>query len=78
MSSGGATSNPCDLQVYDAEMSGLQRHTVRSMNGLVALFFAVDAIMKMIAQGVLLTPTAYFQVSPMQESSSNFAESQPY
>ena len=39
-----------------------QRHIVRSMNYLVALYFAVDAIMKMIAKGVLLTPTAYFQV----------------
>lgn len=40
----------------------LQRHIVRAMNYLVALFFAMDAVMKMIAQGVLLTPTAYFQV----------------
>lgn len=34
------------------------------MNYFVALFFLVDAIMKMIAQGVLLTPKGYFQVWP--------------
>lgn len=45
---------------------------MRSMNYLVALFFAVDAVMKMIAQGVLLTPTAYFQVWPIGQSASSF------
>jgi hypothetical protein len=34
------------------------------MNYLTALFFAADAVMKMVAQGVLFTPTAYFQVLP--------------
>lgn len=43
----------------------LQTNTVRAMNYLTALFFAVDAVMKMVAQGVLFTPTAYFQVLPL-------------
>ena len=36
------------------------------MNYLTALFFAVDALMKMVAQGVLFTPSGYFQVDPSQ------------
>jgi len=50
-------------------MCVLQRHTVRAMNYLTALFFAADAVMKMIAQGVLFTPTAYFQVLPTDAGS---------
>ena len=37
--------------------------TVRSLNVLVAFFFTVDAVLKCLAHGVLLTPTAYLQVS---------------
>ena len=33
------------------------------MNVLVAFFFSVDAMLKCLAYGVLLTPTAYLQVS---------------
>ena len=44
---------------------------MRYMNYLVALFFAVDAIMKMVAKGVLLTPTAYFQVRDIPSSTQN-------
>ena len=40
----------------------LQAGVVKAMNWLVAIFFTIDAIMKMIAQGVLFTTTAYFQV----------------
>ena len=36
--------------------------TVRSMNVLVAFFFTVDAVLKCLAYGVLLTSTAYLQV----------------
>ena len=39
-----------------------QQSTVRSMNVLVAFFFTVDAVLKCLAYGVLLTPTAYLQV----------------
>ena len=42
----------------------LQAHNVRAMNYLTALFFAVDALMKMVAHGVLFTPSGYFQVDP--------------
>ena len=44
-------------------------NSVRSMNVLVALFFAVDAILKCLAYGVLLTPTAYLQVDVLSTSS---------
>ena len=40
----------------------VQENTVRALNYLTAIFFAFDAIMKMVAKGVLLTPKAYFQV----------------
>lgn len=43
----------------------LQTNTVKAMNYLTSLFFAADAVMKMVAQGVLFTPTAYFQVPPL-------------
>ena len=45
--------------------------TVRSMNVLVAFFFAVDALLKCLAYGVLLTSTAYLQVSELPASSHN-------
>lgn len=35
---------------------------MRAMNFLTAIFFAVDTVVKMTAKGVILTPTAYFQV----------------
>lgn len=36
---------------------------MRAMNYLTAIFFAFDAVCKMVAAGVLFTPSAYFQVS---------------
>lgn len=44
-----------------------QQSTVRSMNVLVAFFFTVDAVLKFLAYGVLVTPTAYLQVSACSE-----------
>ena len=47
-----------------------QQSTVRSMNVLVAFFFTVDAVLKCLAYGVLLTPTAYLQARVMSVASS--------
>lgn len=56
--------------IFDQDESILQRHTVRGMNFLTATFFAFDAIAKMVANGVLFTPKAYFQVQPSSRATS--------
>ena len=39
------------------------QHTVRLMNFATVAFFVIDAAVKCVAHGVLLTPTAYLQAS---------------
>ena len=50
-------------------VGAVQAHVTYAINWVIAAFFSLDLVLRLVAYGFLLTPTAYMHVSVTSEYS---------